>query len=115
MSYALTISPTAGKNIRDQRLWYESEIDDGEPLANRWTRELDEALEELRQHPERHGLAAENGKWHPEIQIRRMLFRPWKGKPGWRVLFAIDATLKVVSVLQVRHESRPLIHEEEQS
>ncbi len=115
MSYTLTVSPAARKNIRDQRLWYESEIDDGVSLANRWTRELDEALEKLCQYPERYGLAAESGKWHPEIQIRRMLFRPWKDKAGWRVLFAIDEALHVVSVLQVRRESRPLIHEEEQS
>ena len=111
----MTVSPAAKKNIRDQRLWYQLEIEDGASLANRWTRELDEAVKQLCQNPERHGLAAENGKWHPELQIRRMLFRPWKGKSGWRVLFAIDEALRAVSILQVRHESRPWMHEEEQS
>lgn len=58
-------------------------------------------------------VAAENGRWHPEVVIRRMLFRPWKSGVGWRVLFTVDEIRQVVTVLQVRHEHRPLLEEGE--
>ncbi|MBE2282042.1 MAG: type II toxin-antitoxin system RelE/ParE family toxin [Prosthecobacter sp.] len=114
MRYSLALSAEARLSIRQQRDWYHTELEDGDELAVRWTRELDKALEKLREHPERYGLAAENGRWHPEVVIRRMLFRPWKSGVGWRVLFTVDEAHQVVTVLQVRHEHRLLLEEGEE-
>ncbi|MCX6838071.1 MAG: type II toxin-antitoxin system RelE/ParE family toxin [Verrucomicrobia bacterium] len=111
MSYSLTLATEAKLSIRQQRQWYRTELEDGDVLAKRWTRELDQALEKLCEHPERHSLAAENGRWHPEVVLRRMLFRPWKSGMGWRVLFTVDEQEQVVTVLQVRHEHRPPLKE----
>ncbi|MBE7496884.1 MAG: type II toxin-antitoxin system RelE/ParE family toxin [Verrucomicrobiaceae bacterium] len=99
--------------MNDQMIWYETHVrHGGDELAERWRAKLHEALERLSRHPERHGLAAENGRWHPEIVLRRMLFRPWKSGRGWRVLFWIDEAAKTVVVLEVRHEGRPPLDEE---
>ena len=108
MSHSLRLSADAKQSIREQRLWYRSdERHGGAELAIRWTRELESSLEKLCQHPERHGLAPENGVWHAEVTVRQMLFRPWKSGAGWRVLYAVDESARSVTVLQVRHEHRP--------
>lgn len=109
MSYSLALATEAKQSIRQQRDWYRDELEDGDELAKRWTCELDLALEKLCEHPERHALAAENGRWHSEVVLRRMLFRPWKSGVGWRVLFTVDEQQQMVTVLQVRHEHRPPI------
>jgi plasmid stabilization system protein ParE len=114
MSYSLSLAAEARLSIRQQRQWYRAELEDGDELAKRWTRELDLAIEKLCEHPERHSLAAENGRWHPEVVLRRMLFRPWKSGVGWRVLFTVDEQEQVVTVLQVRHEHRPPLEESEE-
>ncbi|GEM_PF-2488980 len=54
MSYSLALATEAKQSIRQQRLWYRTELDDGDELAARWTRELDQAIEKLCEHPERH-------------------------------------------------------------
>jgi plasmid stabilization system protein ParE len=112
MRYSLALSTEAKQSIRQQREWYRTELEDGDALVKRWTRGLDQALEKLCEHPERHSLAAENGKWLPEVVLRRMLFRPWKSGVGWRVLFTVDEREQVVTVLQVRHEHRPPLEED---
>jgi len=114
MSYTLALATEAKQSIRQQRQWYRTELEDGEELAVRWTRELDQALKKLCEHPERHGLATENGRWQPEIVLRRMLFRPWKSGVGWRVLFTVDELQQVVTVLQVRHEHRSPLEDSEE-
>lgn len=113
MSYSLALATEAKQSIRQQRQWYRNELEGGGELAARWTRELDQALDNLCEQPERHGLAAENGKWHPGVVLRRMLFRPWNSGVGWRVLFTVDELKRVVTVLQVRHEHRPPLEESE--
>ena len=82
MSYSLALSSEAKLSIRQQRDWYRAELDDGAELAARWTHELDRALDQLRKHPERHSLAAENGRWHPEVMIRRMTVPPVEVRRG---------------------------------
>ena len=113
MNWVLHLSAAAEQSVDDQIRWYET--DDrrgGAVLANRWLDRLQVALEKLRGHPQRHGFAPENGRWHSEVALRQMHFRPWKGKPGWRVIYALDQAEGVVTVLQVRHERRPWLFED---
>lgn len=107
MSYTLVLSSKARQHIRGQRLWYRANLEDGAALANRWTRALDEALHQLRLHPERHAPASSEDQVLPGLLLRRMIFRPWKSGRGWKVLFCTDEEARTVTVLYIRHESRP--------
>lgn len=110
MDYELLLSSEAERCIEDQLLWYEvDEMRGGAELADRWMDLLEIALDTLRQHPERHGFAPENGRWMPQISIRQMRFKPWKTPSAWRILFVIDEQAARVTVLQIRHEKRPLL------
>jgi plasmid stabilization system protein ParE len=110
MDHESRIAPEAERCIEDQMLWYESSGENGgAELADQWLESLETALGELAKHPERHGFAPENGRWMPGIAIRQMRFRPWKTPSAWRILYVIDAGAKRVTVLQVRHEKRPLL------
>lgn len=112
MSYKLTLSDEARRAIEEQLEWYGAEdAHGGTELASRWLDRLEAAVEKLAASPRRHGLAPENGRWHPELEIRQMLFRPWKSGIGWRVLFLIDEKRRIVTVLQVRHERRRWLFE----
>lgn len=114
MSCKLTLSDEAQRTIEDQIQWYEAdEKHGGADLADRWLDKLEAALTKLATAPHRHGLALENGRWHPELEIRQMQFRPWKSGVGWRVLFVIDEKQRIVTVLQVRHERRRWLFEAE--
>lgn len=85
------VSDTAKADIRNQVIWYESdESHGGDALADRWQEQLELALAKLAAGPERHGMAPENGRWNKSMVIRQMLFRPWKSRAGWRVLYTID-------------------------
>lgn len=107
MSYALTLSDETQRTIEEQLEWYEAdEKHGGAELADRWLDRLESALGKLAASPHRHGLAPENGRWNPELEIRQMQFRPWKSGVGSRVLFVIDEMQRIVTVLQVRHERR---------
>jgi plasmid stabilization system protein ParE len=110
MDYELLLSSEAERCIEEQIRWYEvDETRGGAELADRWLDLLETALDTLRQHPERCGFAPENGRWMPEISIRQMRFKPWKTPTAWRILFVIDEEAARVSVLQIRHERRPLL------
>ncbi len=109
MSYTRTLADEAQRTIEDQLGWYEAdEKQGGAELADRWLDRLEAALKKLAASPHRH----ENGRWHPELEIRQMQFRPWKSGVGWRVLFVIDVKRRIVTVLQVRHERRQWLFEE---
>jgi hypothetical protein len=69
---------------------------------------LETALDMLGQHPERHGFAPENGRWMAGVSIRQMRFKPWKTPSIWRILYVIDEKARQLTVLQIRHEKRPL-------
>jgi hypothetical protein len=59
----LLLSSEAERCIEDQLLWYEvDEMRGGAELADRWMDLLEIGLDTLRQHPERHGFAPENGR-----------------------------------------------------
>ena len=45
----------------------------------------------------------------PEISIRQMQLKPWKTPSAWRVLYVTDEEARLVTVVQVRHEKRPLL------
>ena len=114
MRCELNLSGEAQRTIEDQIQWYEAdEKHGGVALADRWLDKLEAALTKLATSPHRHGLAPENGCWHPELVIRQMQFRPWKSRVGWRVLFVIDERQRIVTVLQVRHERRQWLFEPE--
>jgi plasmid stabilization system protein ParE len=112
MDFELLLSAEAEQCIEDQLLWYEAdETNGGAELADRWVDLLETALNTLRQHPERHGFAPENGRWLPDICLRQMRFKPWKTPSAWRILYVIDEESAQVTVLQVRHERRPWLPE----
>jgi plasmid stabilization system protein ParE len=110
MKYELRLSSEAERCIDDQLQWYEAdETRGGVELADQWMDLLEAAFNTLNQHPERHGFAPENGRWMPRISIRQMRLKPWKTPSAWRVLYVIDEKARLVTVLQVRHEKRPLL------
>jgi plasmid stabilization system protein ParE len=112
MDYELLLSSEAERCIEDQLLWYEAdEMRGGAELADRWMDLLEIALDTIRQHPERHGFAPENGRRMPDVSIRQMRFKPWKTPSAWRILFVIDEQAARVTVLQIRHEKRPSLPE----
>jgi len=113
MMFELLLSSKARQHIREQRLWYRMNLEDGAALARRWTRELELALDELRVQPERYAPAAAGDQVQPGPVLRRMLFRPWKSGRGWKVIFAVDEDARNVTVLYIRHESRPPLADEE--
>lgn len=109
MSYELRLSAEAERCIEEQLQWYEA--DDAPELADRWLDLLEAELGKLVRHPERHGFAPENGRWMPGIVIRQKRFKPWKKPSAWRILYATDEAAGQVTVLQIRHEKRPLLGE----
>jgi len=110
MSYELRFSQEAESCIDDQMAWYEAdESHGGVELADRWFAKLQDALTSLTDKPMRFGFAPENGRWLAHLELRQMLFRPWKGKSAWRVLFVIDEGAQSVAVLQIRHARRPFL------
>ena len=113
MSHILLLSSKARQHIREQCLWYRENLEDGVSLANRWTRTLDSALHQLCQLPDRHPPASPEDQVLPGRQLRRMLFRPWKSGRGWKVLFCADEEARTVTVLYIRHESRPPLEYDE--
>jgi plasmid stabilization system protein ParE len=113
MNYELALATQARRHIREQRSWYRLNLEDGESLARRWTRELELALNGLCSQPGRHPPAHAKDQVQPDLVLRRMLFRPWKNGRGWKVIFAIDEVARIVTVLYIRHESRPPLAEEE--
>lgn len=109
-AYELRLSSEAERCIEDQFQWYEAdETNGGTELADRWMDLMETALDTLSQHSERHGFAPEDGRWMPGISIRQMRFKPWKTPSAWRVLYVMDENARQVTVLQIRHEKRPLL------
>jgi len=114
MNHGLRLSSEAERGVEEQLQWYEAdEKYGGGELAGRWMDLLEAALDTLSQHPERHGFAPENGRWIPDMSIRQMRFKPCKTPSAWRVLYVLDENARLLTVLQVRHEKRPLLAEGE--
>jgi hypothetical protein len=96
--------------MEEQLLWYEADDRNGGiELADRWMDLLEMTLEQLRKHPERHGFARENGRWRADVAIRQIRFKLWKTPSGWRILYVMDEKARQVTVIQIRHEKRPLL------
>ena len=112
MNYLWELSDEAKTAIEEQMIWYESDgRHGGYELADRWLGKLVPALDKLASAPHRFGMAPENGRWHPTLEIRQMLFRPWKTGIGWRVLYTIGESENIVTVLHILHEHRRWMHE----
>ena len=110
MSYHVLYSREAERCLDEQLCWFEEDEDrGGSELADVWLERFVTALEKLHGNPTAQGLAPENGRWQPQIEVRQLRFRPWKSKPGWRVLFSVNEDAQSVTVLQIRHERRPLL------
>lgn len=108
--FELLLSSEAERCIEEQLLWYEADdAHGGIELADRWMDKLEAALERLREHPERHGFAPENGRWRTDVAIRQIRFKPWRTPSSWRILYVMDEKIRKVTVLQIRHEKRPLL------
>ena len=106
MNDDLHFSSEALLSIEEQMIWFE-ENEENDELADRWLALLRPNLSKISENPERHGFAPENGRWKSEVIIRQKRFRPWKSKPGWRILYTRDQSQGTVTVLQIRHEKRP--------
>jgi plasmid stabilization system protein ParE len=114
-SYKLAISPDALASMDDQMVWYEKEVPDGETLADKWLVRITLSFQQLLEHPTRFSPAPENRQWQQAILVRQMLFRPWKSGVGWRVLFSVDEASAIITVLQIRHESRPWLEDDKEA
>ena len=114
MRYRWELSDEAKAAVERQAAWYESDVRHGGiELSERWVSALEPEYEKLAAEPRRYGMAPENGRWNVGVEIRQMLFRPWKSGVGWRVLYAIDEAHKLVTILQIRHEHRRWLFEAE--
>ena len=112
MAVQLILSKEARRSIDEQLISYEENDDQGGiELADRWLNRLQDALDDLCTNPMRHGFAPENGRWRPEVLIRQMRFRPWKGRPGWRVLYTV--TEDRLMMLQLRHQKQRLLDDDD--
>jgi plasmid stabilization system protein ParE len=107
MIYTVRQALSADRCVAKQVEWYQAdETHGGEALALRWFELLNKALATLSLNPSRYAFAPENGQWMTGLVIRQMLFRPWKSGVGWRVLYTLDESARLVTVLQIRHEHR---------
>ena len=114
MSYSWELSDKATAAVERQIAWYESdERHGGQELADRWLDRLEKALVKLASAPYGHGMAPENRRWHPTLEIRQALFRPWKTGVGWRILYTINDKARLVTILHVRHERRRWLFEDD--
>ncbi len=114
MSFELKLSGEASACIVEQMKWFEADESHGGPvLADRWLDRLEASMHKLADNPTRHGFAPENGRWMPHLKLRQMRFRPWKSKSAWRILYVIDETSSIVTVIQIRHSRRPFLFEQE--
>ena len=110
MEHELRLSSEAERGIEDPLQGDEAdETNGGVELTDRWLDLLEAALASLSQHPERHGFAPENGRWMPGISIHQMRLKPGKKPPAWRVLFGNDDETRLVTVLLILPEKRPLL------
>jgi len=112
MSWQWWLSPSAEEEIEAQLRWYEEDEEQGGvDLSIRWLDRLEKALEAIAVSPERHRPAPEDGRWMPHHTIRQVVFRPWRARPGWRILYTVDSLARRVTILQIRHERRRFLFE----
>jgi plasmid stabilization system protein ParE len=97
MNYKLIFQPPALDDLESAYLWVRESAPEA---AERWFNGLVDALETLRQFPERCGLAPENDYFDQEI--RQLLHGRRSGV--YRILFTIFE--KEVRVLHIRHAAR---------
>ena len=112
MSYRLELSPESLRQIEKQQIWYEADpLRGGAEIAARWLDGLELETQSILTNPQRYPFAPENGKWMKKHVIRQCVYRPWKTKSGWRLLYTINESKKLVTILDIRHESRRWLHD----
>ena len=104
MKYKLIIQPTALDDLEQAYRWIAERSPEN---AARWFNRFLNALETLRQHPERCGFAPEND--YIDEEIRQLLY----GRRGgvYRALFTVRR--REVHVLHIRHAARQTMTPEE--
>jgi len=109
MRFRYALDEDALVSVREQLIWFEK--NSSEEIADFWVKSLETCIDEINAHPERNGFAPENWKRFADGEVRQKRFRPWKGKPGWRVLYMIEEIGAVVKILQIRNERQPWLGE----
>lgn len=104
MTFRVEITPIAEGEIETAYRWYR---DRNPEFADRWFRELMNAIATLQEKPRRCVLAIENDVF-PE-EVRQLLYG--KAKRTYRILFTIRAD--TIFVLYVRHTAQAPITEDD--
>ncbi len=107
MNFRYFLDDAARLSIREELVLLEEKL--GYETADVWMEALEKCLDAITAQPERNGFAPESAWLVAGAEIRQKRFRPWKGKPGWRVLYVIDADALIVKILQIRSERQPWI------
>ncbi|MGJ8694675.1 MAG: type II toxin-antitoxin system RelE/ParE family toxin [Verrucomicrobiaceae bacterium] len=102
--YEIVFSPTALEDLESTLTWLAGEAP--EKVAE-WYEAIKTHIETLRQLPEAHPLAPENGLWGNE-ELRQLLFQAFPSK--YRIIFSVNK--KTVQILSIRHGSRRFLYEE---
>ena len=97
MTFQVEITPVAESEIEQAYSWYRERNPE---FADRWFRELMNAIATLQEKPQRCALAVEHQIFSEEV--RQLLYG--KSRNTYRVLFTIRDTM--VYVLYVRHSSQ---------
>jgi plasmid stabilization system protein ParE len=97
MAFRIDITSTAEQQIEQSYLWYRERNSD---FADRWFRDLMNAIATLQEKPKRCPLALENEVFADEL--RQLLYG--KGRSAFRILFTVRD--EVVFVLFVRHTAQ---------
>lgn len=102
--YRLLIQPPALADLDEAYAWISEQSPDA---AARWFNGFVDALNSLKTHPERCGLAPENDLIEPEI--RQLLYGRRSGV--YRAIFTIKG--REIRVLHIRHASRQSLQADE--
>ena len=102
--FEIAFSPTAREELESTLAWLEEQAP--EKVAE-WYEAMKAHISSLRQLPEAHPLAAENGLWGDE-ELRQLLFQGYPSK--YRIIYTVRSG--TVQILNIRHGAERFLHEE---
>ena len=105
--YRIEIDPRDVEDIESATEWL---LEHAPHKVSEWLGALETTIGTLKTMPHRRSHAPENGRWEADIELRQLLFDAYPSK--YRIIFTI-IEVDTVRVLQVRHGSRPFMHESE--
>lgn len=108
MNYKVLITSRAGLQLAACARWW-SECRSADQAA-RWLDGFEEAIVSLRENPERHGLARENGLYELPYPVRQLLYGIGK-RPTHRAVFEVRGD--TVYIVAVRHLAQDDLSSEE--